>query len=480
MGFDASDVDFGQPGTGRTRPSRSPHAASRPPEQPRGLLEIQRAAGNAATVELIRRQRAAPTVMRQPVDTAPAPGVDDAANAAGDAASTAGRPTLRFGSQGDDVKILQMKLRNLRERMHDRDAARRARIDGIFGPLTRQDVVDFQTDTGLDADGVAGPKTWDALDSLVPQTPLESDEVAADDRFNAAVAMKHDRKYDEALAEFDAMFELVDQPERKSLLDANAAECHQQRGRFDLAVERYERSLTARFNQEELRAETLGRLSMARNNVFLNDPAPDPEPAPPGTEQGNGEAAPGRSGGGIVGHDEVKAGDTGDGPDLFKGKLANILIGWLPELLPGNAFDDSVVARTKIFQQQVGFEQTGVGDGTTWHALDTFSKADVPFSVVGPLLVRLRAAFTLSKSDPVAGLAQLQGGRDEAEALGLAEIAKNTEALIGQSHHRLALFYESFTHSGIYLGRVIPSPLHYGFHLEALRRAHAHEPLKEF
>ena len=36
-----------------------------------------------------------------------------------------------------------------------------ARIDGIFGLLTEEDVVDFQGDSGLKADGIAGPKTWD-------------------------------------------------------------------------------------------------------------------------------------------------------------------------------------------------------------------------------------------------------------------------------------------------------------------------------
>ncbi len=86
------------------------------------------------------------------------------------------RRTLRFGSTGEDVKLLQMKLHQVREREHDRDANRRSRKDGIFGPLTRQDVIDFQGDTGLDADGVVGPRTWNAIDSLVPGTPTESGE----------------------------------------------------------------------------------------------------------------------------------------------------------------------------------------------------------------------------------------------------------------------------------------------------------------
>lgn len=33
-------------------------------------------------------------------------------------------------------------------------------VDGIFGPLTRQAVVAFQNDQGLDADGIVGPRTY--------------------------------------------------------------------------------------------------------------------------------------------------------------------------------------------------------------------------------------------------------------------------------------------------------------------------------
>ena len=464
-------MDFGHLDHRRTKPSHAAPQTVRPVEQPRGLLEIQRAAGNAATVELIRRQRASATVMRQPVGTQPVPAGDATADSAAAAGETK-RPTLQQGSTGDDVKLLQMKLRHVRERAHDQNAAGRARIDGIFGPLTEEDVVDFQGDSGLKADGIAGPKTWDALDSLVPETPIESEELALDDQFTKALALKSNRQYDAALAEFESLLAGQTTPERIGVLAANIAHCHQQRGRFKFAVERYEQALSGRFNQEELRAETLERLMLARQNQFAGEPAPDPEPVlGPG-----GQPAEGHEGGGITARDEVKAGDAGDSVDLFKGKLANILIGWAPELGPGNGFDAATETRTRVFQQQSGMAQTGIGDATTWHALDSFSKPDIPFSVVSPLLARGRTAYALMATDTATGISQLEGIRDEAAALGLDEIVKNTEALIGRGNHQLSRFGEAAAHYSLYLERVMPAPPHYGFFLESLRLAHDQQP----
>lgn len=63
--------------------------------------------------------------------------------------------TLRQGSRGDAVYGLQ---RNLRQHQGYEVA-----VDGVFGPQTRQAVLQFQTDTGLVADGIVGPKTWQML-----------------------------------------------------------------------------------------------------------------------------------------------------------------------------------------------------------------------------------------------------------------------------------------------------------------------------
>lgn len=57
--------------------------------------------------------------------------------------------TLKKGSRGEDVKVLQKKLGLI--------------DDGIFGSLTEEAVKDFQEKNGLISDGVVGSKTWSAL-----------------------------------------------------------------------------------------------------------------------------------------------------------------------------------------------------------------------------------------------------------------------------------------------------------------------------
>ncbi|WP_318246154.1 L,D-transpeptidase family protein [Halobacillus halophilus] len=57
--------------------------------------------------------------------------------------------TLRYGSKGESVKILQRKLN--------------ITADGSFGPQTLRAVKKFQTTKGLVADGIVGPKTRKAL-----------------------------------------------------------------------------------------------------------------------------------------------------------------------------------------------------------------------------------------------------------------------------------------------------------------------------
>lgn len=64
------------------------------------------------------------------------------------AAPKAGR-FLFMGSEGDDVLELQKLLG-----FTDEDD-----LDGVFGPVTKQRVVDYQTAHGLTVDGVVGPET---------------------------------------------------------------------------------------------------------------------------------------------------------------------------------------------------------------------------------------------------------------------------------------------------------------------------------
>ena len=69
------------------------------------------------------------------------------------------KPTVKIGSSGDDVKIVQNVLKM--------NGFYKGSVDGIFGPITEAAVKKFQTAKGLlPADGIVGPKTWHALSKL--------------------------------------------------------------------------------------------------------------------------------------------------------------------------------------------------------------------------------------------------------------------------------------------------------------------------
>jgi hypothetical protein len=65
-------------------------------------------------------------------------------------------PTLRLGTVGADVAVLQAMLNSYQNAGLTED--------GAFGPKTARAVQTFQRDRGLDADGVVGPKTWAELE----------------------------------------------------------------------------------------------------------------------------------------------------------------------------------------------------------------------------------------------------------------------------------------------------------------------------
>jgi len=60
-----------------------------------------------------------------------------------------GRPTLRRGDRGQNVRDLQTKLK--------------VAVDGIFGPMVEVAVRTFQRTAGLVPDGIVGPATWKGL-----------------------------------------------------------------------------------------------------------------------------------------------------------------------------------------------------------------------------------------------------------------------------------------------------------------------------
>ena len=66
-------------------------------------------------------------------------------------------PTLRRGSRGEYVTLLQTKLIQLGYDVGGTGA------DGVYGAKTEAAVKAFQKDHGLVADGITGPRTWEAL-----------------------------------------------------------------------------------------------------------------------------------------------------------------------------------------------------------------------------------------------------------------------------------------------------------------------------
>lgn len=73
------------------------------------------------------------------------------------------KPTLKRGSKGDYVRILQTMLEN---KGYDLGSYG---IDGDYGRATEAAVKAFQKDHGLKADGICGEKTWAALGEAEPE-----------------------------------------------------------------------------------------------------------------------------------------------------------------------------------------------------------------------------------------------------------------------------------------------------------------------
>ena len=67
-------------------------------------------------------------------------------------------PTIRRGSKGNDVILMQRMLYSLGSDIGV------AGIDGDFGRGTEQALKAFQSDHGLVVDGICGPLSWDALE----------------------------------------------------------------------------------------------------------------------------------------------------------------------------------------------------------------------------------------------------------------------------------------------------------------------------
>lgn len=70
------------------------------------------------------------------------------------------RPVLERGDSGPDVVDLQTMLPHFP-----------SEVDGDFGSITEEAVIDYQRSRNLEADGVVGPQTWQALYDEAPPVP---------------------------------------------------------------------------------------------------------------------------------------------------------------------------------------------------------------------------------------------------------------------------------------------------------------------
>jgi peptidoglycan hydrolase-like protein with peptidoglycan-binding domain len=76
-------------------------------------------------------------------------------------------PTISEGAAGPTVRWLQYLL--------VRRILTYQQIDGIFGPVTKSAVEQFQHEASLTVDGIVGPATWSALGGDVAEPPTLSE-----------------------------------------------------------------------------------------------------------------------------------------------------------------------------------------------------------------------------------------------------------------------------------------------------------------
>lgn len=81
---------------------------------------------------------------------------------------TIAKPTLREGSQGYEVGILQKNLNEVKKSIFSKIFSTKLVVDGEFGPKTKEGVKSFQKKYKLElVDGIYGPKTAEKMGSLL-------------------------------------------------------------------------------------------------------------------------------------------------------------------------------------------------------------------------------------------------------------------------------------------------------------------------
>lgn len=121
-------------------------------------------------------EKAAPSVVRNGRVVVDAPG---GANALGVPAKGITHPTIRRGSKGAAVEELQQRLNNA----PPSEVPTMLEVDGKFGPITRQAVLEFQgSHPPLVKDGVVGPATWGLVDLVPGSVNVGRVEFSSDER----------------------------------------------------------------------------------------------------------------------------------------------------------------------------------------------------------------------------------------------------------------------------------------------------------
>ncbi len=116
-------------------------------------LAVMLALGAVLMIQLI------PTIgavrLEMSLTPTPLPEMPDTVRARAVSEAVTAKPPLHNGSRGEEVRSLQSRLKDLGYYMGE--------VDGQFGEGTREAVVAFQRNNGLEADGLAGEETQKAL-----------------------------------------------------------------------------------------------------------------------------------------------------------------------------------------------------------------------------------------------------------------------------------------------------------------------------
>lgn len=404
----------GMAGVRDRRPAQRSHHAATPAKAPgidkRGgghseispvhqkIFDLQRQFGNRAVATMLQRL--------DPGKGAPPP----------QAAVEQHHPVLRIGSRDKAVKTLQMKLG--RKSFRDSDD----KLDGIFGPRTRADVVQFQTTHGLTPDGVVGAKTWNALDTYTPEAVHEEDEVSADAVFAQGLAALNAGNYELGVTLYTTLLGMPGMSSKETTVGAliNRGVCYQNLGKFGLAVADYERGLESAHTSTERRALLLAYLQRARRNL-----APDAKLE--GAVDGKGD------GGGIKARPDLAPGSTDPAVELLQTKLWALHLAIKVEGdTDTGVLDAATLTRVAQFKNEAGLPAGPVVDAETWHALDTYVPQDRTKADREAFIAQIEAARIALKAD----LRGAQGGVDALEPLAFTpELLAEIRLKQGLSQH---------------------------------------------